>query len=143
MIKEEFMPYRTFKELYINHISISDLWNGLTAHFKDKVIIQRGENRHPYADVLHEWVEDTKKELQYDASTDGRGGMWEQSSLMRANHRIKIRIKPKEHIYEYQWLEVNDGCAEVTDFYTEAEAGHRCSAAWKKIEETKRERKTN
>lgn len=62
---------------------------------ESNVIIPRGENRHPYADLLHEWIEGAT--LQY--KLDSGWVDYREFSMPNQEHRIK----PSEPIYEWQW----------------------------------------
>lgn len=107
----------------------------LDRFFESNVIIPKGSNRHPYADVLHEWLEGAQTEYK---NTIGRIDGWNKLSFQLSEYRIK----PSEPVYEWQWYYINEeGYAEIdeTGFNTENEI---CMNPIRyKIEETKRERK--
>lgn len=97
----------------------------LTAFFEQNVCIPKGENRHPYADVLHAWVEGVKVEFAMKSSDS-----W--STCQFANE-LKYRIKPYEPIYEYLYYDrAGRTCWSIKD---NAPINMWCA------EETKRERK--
>ena len=52
--------------------------------FSQNICIPRGVNRHPYADVLHEWIEDSNLTLECWVG----GGTWEVSQLERNLYQI-------------------------------------------------------
>ena len=68
----------------------------LEKFFESNVIIPRGENRHPYADIYHEYFEDTTKVLQMNC---GGENDWRHMKITDS----PARIKPSEPIYEWQW----------------------------------------
>jgi hypothetical protein len=109
--------------------------------FSQNICIPRGENRHPSADVLHEWIEDITKTLQYKNIIDGN---WTDRYVWHSND--EYRIKPAEPVYEYLWLDLrtpDDFYCPTNKYMTEleAEAYFRPSHTWFKVLETKRERK--
>lgn len=143
MTKEELYNKFKYKTGWLNEKEILDEF------FKDKVIIQRGENRHPYADVLHEYAENLECAIE-----ECHNGKWHDIRIQDGlfNH-CKYRIKPKEPIYEWQWaymhtdmdyykMVVTNGITPKAYFVDENEVRKYCNAekVWK-IEETKRERK--
>ena len=130
MTKEELYSWCESAERVLG---ISGLITIMDEFFKDKLIIQRGENRHPYADVLHEWVEGVEMEKKND-------GQWSLHDMIGWWHDYaEYRIKPKDPIYEWQWYYIkHDGTVRIEEkFMTEEE----CSLPWIKFEETKRLRK--
>ena len=109
----------------------------LNEFFETNVVIPKGENRHPYADVLHEWIEGAEIEV-HDTTMEFN----EFINCRSAEHvmRWEYRIKPKEPVYEWQWVYIKaDSTAGITEFFTEEKA-KECHQ-WIKIEETKRERR--
>jgi hypothetical protein len=120
----------------------------LIKFFTSNVIVSRGDNRHPDADAVHEWLEDTTKSLQYH-----REGKWYTDYPFGTATRY--RIKPQEPIFEWQWYIIINGKVyttshdfrdKVKEFMTEdeiinASKGYFDYKSWKKIPETKRERK--
>lgn len=116
--------------------------------FESNVCIPKGENRHPYADVLHEWIEGTSK-CEYRSPSDPVGlDGWLEMTF--PSH--EYRIKPSEPVYAYIWYrECTDEDREMfsemefdstTLRMTEEElAKNFNSTGWIKIEATKQERK--
>lgn len=101
------------------------------------VVIPIGENRHPYADVLHEWVEGNK-ECVFKYPYGQHRGIAKHIFTEYGNFQIE-EFKPKEPVYEWQWYYIKDGLATVpSNFYTEEEVD---ILSFTKIEATKRERK--
>ena len=70
----------------------------LDEFFDSNVVIPRGKNRHPYADVLHEWVEGA--EMQW---RDSMHNEW--CINPRFKEDAEYRIKPSEPVWE--WLHYN------------------------------------
>ena len=104
--------------------------------FDSNVVIPRGENRHRDADVIHAYAEGI--ECQYRV----KGGEW----VIWAESIYEYRIKPKEPVCEYLWLDLrtpDDFYCPTNKYMTEleAEAYFRPSHTWFKVLETKRERK--
>lgn len=104
----------------------------LDKFFESNICIPKGENRHPYADVLHEWVEGKQIELFNDDH-------WVNiEDIKYPWHGDEYRIKPIEPIYEWQWYKIIDGkvvaYSNQDDFMTEDEAPD----FWSKFEETRR-----
>lgn len=105
MTKEEL--YNTIEEC-INNLADVSAYVALDEFFKDKVIIQRGENRHQYADVYHEAVE-------------GRDWQWSEDGVnwfdvVPPMHEY-YRIKPKEPVYEYKYSIVLAGKQYISEEY--------------------------
>ena len=71
--------------------------------FNSNVVIPRGENRHPDADVLHQLVENMN--LHHEINI-GVSEEWveDPSSL-----RCRYRIKPSEPIYEFMYYDRSGG----------------------------------
>ena len=114
----------------------------LAEFFKSNVVIPRGENRHPDADVLHAYVEDVTQTVEYMNVCN----QWE--SFIALSH-TELRIKPAEPVYEWQWLLYSDStkayCRGVTsshyiskdEYYKFVPNGYYIEP----LEETRRERK--
>lgn len=70
--------------------------------FNSNVVIAKGANRHPYADVLHEWIEGSDMEY-YDPMFE----KWYSNSKVEItfNSTYKYRIKPQEPVYEYMYYD--------------------------------------
>lgn len=107
-------------------------------------------NRHPYADVLHEWIEGA--DIEFAKLNGSYADM--PSAIKYFNTEFRSKSKPKEPVYEWQWLTLNCHDNSVRDFLnyakfmTELEASTHYveminTKVYKisKIEETKRERK--
>lgn len=108
---------------------------------ESNVVIPKGSNRHPYADVLHEWIEGAEIQVKLD-------GNWSDYRCSRSYiDTFEYRIKPKEPVYEWQWayqhkdMDFFKMVVHPKAYFTdEAEVRKHCNAekVWK-IEETKRE----
>lgn len=128
------IPLSTIDQFNGKQVRFNDVVN----LFKDKVIIQRGENRHPYADVLHEWIEGADIEF-YER------GVWNSLHNINENTLVKeYRIKPQEPVCVYQYAyKDQDGETCISSFMTEDEGIRlletRTTAT--KLEWTKKERK--
>ena len=77
-------------------VRLSDVQDWLT----DKKVIKKGLHPHPYADVLHEWIEDRKVEV-YNRLHEN----WTDVGKC-CIYNYEYRIKPSEPIYEYLWLDL-------------------------------------
>jgi len=103
------------------------------------VCIPKGENRHPFADVIHEWVENTKLRLENKVSSDDSF-----SNCYPFGTSVKYRIKPSEPVYEWQWKFKNPSSSATWDGYTiygTDEESKKFMMGWmlyEKDEETKR-----
>ena len=96
----------TKEELENRFIKLFDLTEGFTVkHFKwiideffsQNVVIPRGENRHIYADIFHEWAEDTTKQVQY------LEGIWLNTDYLNTSY--ELRIKPSKPVWEYMYYD--------------------------------------
>ena len=107
---------------------------------EEYVVIKSGSSRHPYADVLHEWIEGAKVELK----TFGHyGSVYEWHDFTPIRHLGELRIKPQEPVYEWQWcMKLNEGEDWfMSEYLTDEEITSRPSPHWLlKIDETKRVR---
>ena len=95
MTKEELISNAIWNDDNTCIICISDL----ETFFESNVVIPKGTNRHPYADVLHEWVED---DSLLQILTHG-GGIIESGVTASKMFSMVYRIKPSEPVYEWQW----------------------------------------
>lgn len=113
------------------------LLNTLDEFFSQNVVIPKGENRHPYADVLHEWVEGARIEQQFNNMTFAP--LEKAIKLLSA---LSYRIKPQE-VYEYKYALWYCGKKFISDNYlTEDEfATLNTQQTVELLEETKRIRK--
>jgi hypothetical protein len=77
--------------------------------FKSNICIPRGENRHPYADILHEWIEGdiTLEELSVPMNR------WDETDTVAFGY--KYRIKPPESVYECMYYDKNGKIDWLTD----------------------------
>lgn len=126
MTKEEFIRRIKTDEETLTIQQVDELFNS-------SVIIPKGANRHPYADVLHEWIEGAKLEYKYFDEWSGI------STVLESFSAGEYRIKPPEPIFEYQWLE--NGMVQNLGFYTEEELEDYPNKVYERIKATKRERK--
>ena len=120
----------------MGNVSVSTIKKLLNEFFDSNVCIPKGENRHPYADVLHAWIEDTTKELQ----ANYKGGKF-VDFIIHYEH-YQYRIKPSEPVYEWKYSFSTYGHKLTTDnFMTDEEARkYQLPSIFSKIEETKRVR---
>ena len=144
------MTKENLRDLFCKQLNSSQHWGDLSIFdefFESNVVIPRGANRHPYADVFHEAMEDTTKIIQFE---DGHAGC-DWTNLYLATDR-KHRIKPSEPVWEYQWYRLkSSGTAILEDeFYTAQEINSigrdslyngKNVPNYSRIEETKRERR--
>lgn len=111
----------------------------LDEFFSKNVVILRGENRHPYADVLHEMAERPENVTisGYGFNSYFTNFSVSDSSIMK----LQFHIEPKEPVYEWQWSYTIQGIKLTTnEFMTEEEASI-FDTPFIKEEQTKRERK--
>lgn len=116
-------------------LGIFSLEQILDEFFSQNVVIPKGENRHPYADVLHAYAEGATTQWDY-----GLG--WVDIDTNDIDS-AKYRIKPQEPIYEWQYA-VRDGFTKewtISKYFTDDEAKVLYCHDAEKIEKTKRERK--
>lgn len=69
----------------------------LDEFFNSNVVIPKGANRHPYADVYHAIAEGITCEWKDPTGSD----KWNEYVVQTG---IAFRIKPSEPKYEYQWV---------------------------------------
>jgi len=123
-------------------INASDVKKCLDEFFDSNICIPKGANRHPYADVLHKWIEGTEMEVNQKLM-----GYNQHSNMPTVTKVFKYeyRIKPSEPIYEWQWYKFVNGHIdsthtwEVKQYFTEDEK--YTTDGWIKFEETKRIRR--
>ena len=138
------MTKENLRDLFCKQLNSSQHWGDLSIFdefFDSNVVIPRGLQPHPYADVLHEWIEGGKVEvyskLRETWRDAGRDCIYEG----------EYRIKPSEPVWEYQYLITTMfGASEnkLSKFITDDEfaiMARSRSEDWIKIEETKRWRK--
>lgn len=110
--------------------------------FEANVCIPKGENRHSYADVLHEWIEGKN----IVASEDRKHFHDVSSAKSKLNGKYYIN-KCNKKIYEWQFRAEDESVIVVTKFMTEDELlidDKLCGIPtylYTKKTETKRERK--
>ena len=132
-------------ECYHNHLGIPCIEEqALDKFFDSNVVIPKGANRHPYADVLHQWLEGVDIQVKLDNE-------WlDYKCSLDYIKAYQYRIKPKEPVYEWQWYQIINDTVNIWDdgyndehskWATEEEVANTYDASWKKFEETKRERK--
>lgn len=126
MTKEELLRKTTTVNGSIsNYIKI----DYIRQFFESHICITKGENRHPYADVLHEFAEG--KTIQWLAS----GIEW-----LDVSKTTEYRIKPPEPVYEYQTYIIWDGQIAIGDMW-KTEEEFNANPHGILVKETKRERK--
>lgn len=121
MTKEEL--YRKFEHStgWLNTRELLDKF------FSQNVVIPKGENRHPFADVLHEWIEGAEIQVKLN-------GNWSDYRCSRSYiDTFEYRIKPPEPVYETMWYDT-DG---KTKWFTDDEANEQICYTFK-ARETKR-----
>ena len=129
-----------FHKLHIELLSSNDISATLDEFFSQNVVIPRGKSPHPYADVLHEWIEGANivasedKKHNHDVSS--------AKSKLSGSYYLKKCIKPSEPVYEWKYSFSTYGHKLTTDnFMTDEEARkYQLPSIFSKIEETKRER---
>lgn len=131
-------------ECYHNHLGIPCIEEqALDKFFDSNVVIPKGANRHPYADVLHQWLEGVDIQVKLDN---------EWSDYKCSLDYIKAyqyRIKPTEPVYEWQWYRFeNNTLIHWTNSYKELSIHYATedeidTTVWKKFKETKRLRQCN
>lgn len=143
------MNIQEFREYIIDNygrtMTLSELLDKYSDLLKSNVIIPKGINRHPYADVLHAGIEGSPIEARFPRNENGK---WTFASM--PSFDFEYRIKPQETVYEWQWMYKFKNGNEFlfTTYQTEEENAHFMSTidknslgeSSKKIEETKRVR---
>jgi hypothetical protein len=83
------------------------------------ICIPKGENRHPRADIYHEWFENTELTLEIDVNStlpnDTYPPKWIKIPTIKINSRDTIRIKPQEPVYECMYYDKNGKSDWLTD----------------------------
>jgi hypothetical protein len=106
----------------------------LDAFFENNIVIPKGDDPHPDSKAIHEWAEDTTKQLQYN-----REDHWYTDYPFGTATRY--RIKPSEPIYEWQWQYPSHKIEMLTSSYMTVEEVEKTGIKlWCKTN-TKRERK--
>jgi hypothetical protein len=106
---------------------------------EEHICVAKGEHRHPYADILHAWIEGEDIEVSND------GKKWSLKANISESYKFDYRIYNPEPVYEYQWKFWKKGRDEyeITPFKTEAEVKRYLSGTkydrLEKDESTKRE----
>lgn len=145
MTKEELChELNCYLERQIGNYAIGDLDNIVDEFFNANVVIPKGENRHPYADVLHEWVEGM--EVEFINPIDKQWAILPIDAFRQT--LAEVRIKQKEPVYEWQWVSIDeDGKVDLlygNKYFTQEEFDaiewDELHYTFVKIEETKRER---
>lgn len=126
---------------YDNH-KIKDVTEKFTQFFESNVCIPKGTstNRHPYADVLHQFIEDISTDLEY---LDPYYKKWNRS-VFDTDANYEYRIKPIEPVYEWQTYYICTTTRklvivkreETDDYFLDGEIPNHHI----RVEETKRER---
>ena len=161
MTKEELLQDERIFSAANGDVSYIPL-HSLDKFFSQNVVIPKGQHRHPYADVLHEWIEGTTKCLEVlfrEMDDEGYTGVdeWKRCNAIPTilPLTLQYRIKPKGPVYEWQWVYglrgLDSRAAHVSPHLTKEEfikyLNDRNSAYtsgyyfYHVIEETKRERK--
>lgn len=74
--------------------NVNQLKSKLDEFFETNVVIPKGKERHPYADVFHELAEDVTKGLEEDINHFKSNGMYPSEWLTVTIPLNKLRIKP-------------------------------------------------
>lgn len=108
--------------------------------FSQNVVIPRGENRHPYADIIHAKAENINLDIQFREKYDEKD--FHHTSFPAWDINAEYRIKPSEPVYEWKYSFSTYGHKLTTDnFMTDEEARkYQLPLIFSKIEETKRVR---
>jgi hypothetical protein len=105
--KEEFAKRMSNAE----RCSYDWMMNQFEEFFNSNICIPKGTNRHPNADIWHEWAETPSKQIE----VKGTAGIWYNPL---ASVVLDTRIKQQEPIYEYKVMMVySDGTSENTEKY--------------------------
>jgi hypothetical protein len=108
---------RETKEEFAERISKAErcsygwMMNQFEEFFNSNICIPKGTNRHPNADIWHEWAETPSKQIE----VKGTAGIWYNPFAAVV---LDARIKQQEPIYEYKaCIYFKDGSYEYTDRY--------------------------
>jgi hypothetical protein len=114
MTKEELINNSTWvEETCFSMIYTEDM----KTFFESNICIPKGENRHPYADELHSYIEGLQIQQQFIGSD-----IWYDMATAISHFEAKYQIKPKKPVYEWQYIIIYNGKATVTkEFFTEQE----------------------
>jgi hypothetical protein len=97
-------------------VDSADIDHLLNKFFESNICIPKGTNRHPYADVLHEAIENGNLQKRYKYSTkQGIKSKWFDFII---DEDDEYRVKP---IYEWQYVIIYNGEATLTSEYYTAE----------------------
>jgi hypothetical protein len=98
-------------------INSKDVVNLLYKFFESNICTPKGENRHPYADELHAYIEGIQIQQQFIGNDT-----WYDIATAISHFDVKYRIKPQELVYEWQYVIIYNGIATITEeFFTEQE----------------------
>ncbi len=138
MTKEDIEKLARSMKMCANH-ELQRYIAELDRFFESNVCIPKGANRHPYADVIHQKLEDMTIELEVKQDRARYVGWVKHIGLEYM--KDEYRIKKSEPVYEYQFI-VN-GQVQSCRFYTidEIIESVHSTSRWIAIEETKRKRK--
>lgn len=109
----------------------------------EHVCIKKGDNRHPDADVLHIFFEDTTQILQHKVEWSDYWVDDDAHTGGFSDENVNWRIKPQEPVYEWQYKGNLGGVNLTTEYLTDEEFFNSTLQYdhFEKKEETKRERK--
>lgn len=118
-------------------------WSDLQDWLSDKKVIKKGLQPHPYADVLHEWVEGA----DIVADCDGKhfSDVASSKTKLSGKYSLKVCIKLQEPVYEWQTYYIDAVTRKLVvvkrdstdDYFLDWEIPEHHI----RVEETKRERK--
>ena len=135
MTKQELYNYIQENIVFDDNIHEQVLLNTLNEFFSQNVVIPKGTNRHPYADVLHQALEGAKFQQASKIDIDA----WKDANINDIVYCDIYRIKPQEPVYEWQWEHIIHGIRLITnEFMTEEEVLRFIDTPFIKIESTKR-----
>lgn len=124
MTKEELL--RKYCDMPANsNVKSESIYFDLLQFFSQTVIIPKGTNRHPYADVLHYTIENGNLQKRYQIG-DVSKQLKTKWTDFKLGENDEFRIKPQELVYEWQWMYKFKNGNEFlfTTYQTEEENAH-------------------
>ena len=85
--------------------SYNEMMFAFNEFFDSNICIPKGKNRHPYADVLHEWIEGANI-TYFDKNTSRWNNVMPSKIVLNG---LDYHIKPSEPIYEWQYTTMSCG----------------------------------
>lgn len=125
-------------QLFLDNSCTDDMYNLVYNFLDSNVCIPKGENRHPYADVIHSYTEGLNN---IEVLRSGGWVEFKQSGMCLCIGD-EYRIKPSEPVYEYKFKIWHANKEFTTDnYYTEEEVNYGDNGKYCIIESTKRWRR--